>query len=414
MLSFGTTLAYYVCKLFDMTKRLVLFLLLFLVGDIYFYQAIITLFSNPLIHISYWVIDILLLSVIIVTLIVRKRISDIQRFAATLITAMLLIFIPKLFSIPILLVEDIGRLFRHFPPRNFYVSEVVVILAGIVFLLIVFGLTRGRHFYRVRKEILYFPDLPEAFDGFTITQLSDIHSGSLSNIKGVKKGVDLANAQNSDLLLFTGDLVNNLASEMDPWIDLFSGLKAPYGKYSVLGNHDYGDYVKWSSTSLKEANLVRVKDIHREMGFKLLLNEAVLLHRHDQRIALIGVENWGKGGFHQFGNLNEATDAIPADSFKILMSHDPSHWDAVTVDHEKHVHLTLAGHTHGMQFGIELFGFKWSPIQYFYKQWAGLYQRGGKFLYVNRGFGYHGLKGRVGVWPEITVLTLKRSQDKVK
>lgn len=395
-----------------MAQRLILILLLFLVGDIYFYQAIVTLFSNSLIHVIYWVIDILVLIAIIATVILRQRISDIQRYAATLITAMLLIFIPKLFSIPILLLEDIGRIFRNFPPRNFYVSELVVILAGAVFLAIIFGLTRGRHFYRVRKEILYFPDLPEAFDNFTITQLSDIHSGSLSNIKGVQKGIDLANAQNSDLLLFTGDLVNNLASEMDSWIDLFTTLKAPYGKYSVLGNHDYGDYVKWSSTSLKEANLLRVKEIHHEMGFKLLLNEAVLLHRHGQSIALVGVENWGKGGFHQFGNLNQATGAIPADSFKILMSHDPSHWDAVTVDHEKHVHLTLAGHTHGMQFGIELFGFKWSPIQYFYKQWAGLYQRDGKFLYVNRGFGYHGLKGRVGVWPEITVLTLKRTKDK--
>lgn len=397
-----------------MAQRLILILLLFLIGDIYFYQVIITLFSNPLIHVIYWLIDIVVLGAIIVTIFLRKRISDIQRYASSLITAMLLIFIPKLFSVPILLLEDIGRLFRSFPPRNFYVSELVAVLAGIVFLAIIFGLTRGRHFYRVRKEILHFSDLPEAFDGFTITQLSDIHSGSLSNIKGVQKGIDLANAQNSDLLLFTGDLVNNMASEMDPWIDLFTTLKAPYGKYSVLGNHDYGDYTKWSSTSLKEANLMRVKEIHSEMGFKLLLNEAVLLHKHGQRIALVGVENWGKGGFHQFGNLNQATAAIPADSFKILMSHDPSHWDAVTVDHAKHVHLTLAGHTHGMQFGIELFGFKWSPIQYFYKQWAGLYQRDGKFLYVNRGFGYHGLKGRVGVWPEITVLTLKRSTDQVE
>ncbi|UIR54799.1 metallophosphoesterase [Sphingobacterium sp. SRCM116780] len=393
-----------------MTQRLILILLLFLVGDIYFYQAVVTLSSNSLIPVFYWIIDVLLLITLIGIIFLRQRISDIQRIASILITTMLLIFIPKLFAFPILFVEDIGRLFRGFPSRSVYVSEVVVIFAGAIFLAIVFGLTRGRHFYRVRKEILYFSDLPEAFDGFTITQLSDIHSGSFSNSKGVQKGIDLANAQNSDLLLFTGDLVNNMASEMDPWIDIFTVLKAPYGKYSVLGNHDYGDYVKWTSISLKEANLRRLKEIHREMGFKLLLNEAVTLHKQGERIALIGVENWGKGGFHQFGNLSEAAMDIPADSFKILMSHDPSHWDAVTVDHEKHVHLTLAGHTHGMQFGIELFGFKWSPIQYFYKQWAGLYQRDGKFLYVNRGFGFHGLKGRVGVWPEITVLTLKRSK----
>jgi len=394
-----------------MAKRLILFLLLFLISDIYFYQAVVTLFSGSSIPIFYWFVDVLIIVSIVSIIYLRQRISDIQRIASILITAMLLVFIPKLFSFPILFIEDIGRLFRGFPARSVYVSEIVVFIAVAIFLAIVFGLTRGRHLYRVRKEILYFSDLPEAFDGFTITQLSDIHSGSLSNIRGVQKGIDLANAQNSDVLLFTGDLVNNMASEMDPWIDTFTGLKASYGKYSVLGNHDYGDYIKWNNVSSKEANLQRLKEIHREMGFNLLLNEAVTLQKQGQRIALIGVENWGKGGFHQFGNLTQATEDIPIDSFKILMSHDPSHWDAVTVDHEKHVHLTLAGHTHGMQFGIEVFGFKWSPIQYFYKQWAGLYQRDGKFLYVNRGFGFHGLKGRVGVWPEITVLTLKRSDS---
>ncbi|RPD41265.1 metallophosphoesterase [Chitinophaga barathri] len=391
-----------------MARRLLLMLLIFVVSDIYFYQAIVTLTGSPLIHLVYWLIDISLFAGILFIVFVRRTGSNAQRFIAILMSAMLLMFIPKVFSSLVLLAEDIVRVFEGFPPRSIYVSEAAAVLAGIFFLIILFGLTRGRHFYKVKKETLYFPDLPEAFDGFTITQLSDVHSGSLSDVKGVQKGLDMADAQNSDLLLFTGDLVNNMASEMTPWIPLFAKLKAPYGKYSVLGNHDYGDYIRWESKTAKDANLNHLKEIHSEIGFKLLLNESVTISKHGQSIALIGVENWGKGGFHKYGDLKRATAGVPDNAFKILMSHDPSHWDEVTVDHDQHVHLTLAGHTHGMQFGIELFGFKWSPVKYVYKQWAGLYQQGGKYLYVNRGFGYHGLKGRVGIWPEITVLTLKR------
>lgn len=392
-----------------MVKRLILILILFLVSDVYFYQAVETLTSNTLFRVGYWLVDFLLFIGLISLIFVRRVRSDTQRFIQTLITAVLLVFIPKLFSFPILLAEDITRLWRGFPPRNFYVSEITIIVASLIFIIVMFGLTRGKHFYRLRKETLHFPDLPEAFDGFTITQLSDIHSGSLTNIKGVQKGIDLANAQQSDLLLFTGDLVNNVATEMEPWVDGFTKLSAPYGKYSVLGNHDYGDYIRWENRVAKEKNMQRLKEIHAEMGFKLLLNDAITINKNGQSIALIGVENWGKGGFHKYGDLKKAAANVASESFKILMSHDPSHWDEVTLDRGHHIHLTLAGHTHGMQFGIELFGFKWSPIQYMYKQWAGLYNREGKYLYVNRGFGYHGLKGRIGVWPEITVLTLKRT-----
>ncbi|MRG47562.1 metallophosphoesterase [Chitinophaga sp. SYP-B3965] len=391
-----------------MARRLLLMLLIFVVSDIYFYQAIATLTGNPLIHLAYWLIDITLMAGILFIIFVRRTGSNAQRFIAMLMSAMLLMFIPKVFSSLVLLAEDIVRVFEGFPPRSVYVSEAAVVLAGIFFLIILFGLTRGRHFYKLKRETLYFPDLPETFDGFTITQISDVHSGSLSDVKGVQKGLDMADAQNSDLLLFTGDLVNNMASEMTPWIPLFAKLKAPYGKYSVLGNHDYGDYTRWENETAKGANLNHLKEIHAEIGFRLLLNESVTICKHGQSIALIGVENWGKGGFQKYGDLKRATSDVPDNAFKILMSHDPSHWDEVTLDHDQHVHLTLAGHTHGMQFGIELFGFKWSPVKYVYKQWAGLYQQEGKYLYVNRGFGYHGLKGRVGIWPEITVLTLKR------
>jgi predicted MPP superfamily phosphohydrolase len=395
-----------------MVKRLLLILLVFLAADVYFYQAVTTLSQDPTLHLSYWLLDGLLIAGIVSIVFLRRAGQNAQRWIAGLMSLMLVIFIPKLVATPVLLAEDIVRLFEGFPPRSIYVSEAAVVIAIAIFLIIVFGLTRGRHFYKVRKETLYFADLPESFDGFSITQISDIHSGSFSDVKGVQKGIDLANAQNSDLLLFTGDLVNNLATEMDPWISGFTTLKAPYGKYSVLGNHDYGDYIRWETRAAKEANLQRLKEVHGEIGFKLLLNESVTITKQGNSIALVGVENWGKGGFHKYGDLKTATENVPDNAFKILMSHDPSHWDEVTIDHHQHVHLTLAGHTHGMQFGIELFGFKWSPIKYVYKQWAGLYEQDGKYLYVNRGFGYHGLKGRVGMWPEITVLTLRRGENK--
>ena len=392
-----------------MAKRLLFILFLFIVGDFYFFQAFITVAKSSVFQSIYWCLDLLLLLGVFALFFLRKAGHEIQRSATSLITAFLIVFIPKLIAIPFLLLEDLTRIFRSYPPRSVLLSEIILLCAVLMLLIIFFGLTRGRYFYRVREEIVSFPDLPEAFNGFKITQLSDIHSGSLSDMKRVRKGIELANAQNSDLVLFTGDLVNNRASEMEPWVSEFNRLQAPFGKFSVLGNHDYGDYVQWDSVESKISNLNRLKEIHHEMGFKLLLNESIAIEKQGDRISLIGVENWGKGGFHQYGDLAKATIGLNKDTFKILMSHDPSHWDHVTLAHDQHVHLTLAGHTHGMQFGIELFGFKWSPIQYFYRQWAGLYQKHGKYLYVNRGFGFHGLRGRIGVWPEITVVTLRKS-----
>ena len=321
----------------------------------------------------------------------------------------LLVFVPKIFALPVLLLEDITRLFRNFPPHSIWVSELAAGIAAFVFVSLLYGMTGGRHRYKVHRIALKFPDLPKAFDGFTITQLSDIHAGSFNSKKGVEKGVSLVNKQNSDMILFTGDLVNNVATEMDPWIETFAKLKAPFGKYSVLGNHDYGDYTRWESEAAQAANLVLLKKVHKEIGFKLLLNNAVQIKKDNDAIALIGVENWGKGGFHKYGSLTKAAANVADDEFKILMSHDPSHWEAKTLEHAKHINLALAGHTHGMQFGIELFGFQWSPVKYVYPQWAGLYEKDGKYLYVNRGFGFLGFKGRLGIWPEITVITLKKA-----
>ncbi|SDE02797.1 hypothetical protein SAMN05216464_103386 [Mucilaginibacter pineti] len=391
-----------------MARRLPLLLLLWLFTDIYFFQAVKTLTDNPFIHTAYRLIDFILIGGMIAVIFLRRSGKTAQSLIAALMAFMLLTFVPRLFSLPVLLIEDITRFFRGIPMRALWVSELTMALAAVIFLVVLFGITRGRHFYRVRRETLFFPDLPEAFDGFTITQLSDIHSGSFSSNTGVQKGLDLVNAQASDLVLFTGDLVNNKASEMDRWITAFSKLTAAYGKFSVLGNHDYGDYVRWESETEKQDNLVRLKQVHGDIGFRLLLNQFISIKKDGQAINLIGVENWGKGGFHKYGDLGKAAAGLPEDSFNILMSHDPSHWDAVTLGHHQHIHLTLAGHTHGMQFGIELFGFKWSPIKYIYKQWAGLYEQAGKYLYVNRGFGFLGLKGRIGMWPEVAVITLKR------
>jgi uncharacterized protein len=392
-----------------MRRRLPFVLLAWVASDIYFFEAVKTLTTNGFILWGYWLIDFLIALGFYVVIAQRRGNRQSQGLIAGLMAATLLVFIPKIFALPVLLLEDITRLFRHFPPRPVWVSDLDLAIAGFVFLSLLYGMTGGRHRYKVHRVTLKFPDLPEAFDGFTITQLSDIHAGSFTSVKGVEKGVNLVNKQNSDLILFTGDLVNNKASEMNPWKETFAKLKAPYGKYSVLGNHDYGDYTGWESDEAKAANLVSLKNVHKEIGFKLLLNSSTEIHKDGQSIALIGVENWGKGGFHKYGSLTKAAAKVGDSEFKILMSHDPSHWEAKTLEHEKHINLALAGHTHGMQFGIELFGLQWSPVKYMYPQWAGLYERNGKYLYVNRGFGFLGFKGRLGIWPEITVITLKKA-----
>jgi predicted MPP superfamily phosphohydrolase len=391
-----------------MKRRFILIIIIWLFADVYFFNAITTLTSNPVWHWLYWSADILI-AIGVTAIIFGRRGGEPSKLISWLMGLMLLSAVPKIVGTPVLMLEDIYRMFNGFPPvRSVLVSELALAVAAIPFFALLFGLTRGRHHYKVHRETLYFDNLPEAFDGFTLTQLSDIHAGSFTDVKGVNKGIDLVNAQNSDVILFTGDLVNNKASEMTPWIDTFARLKAPMGKFSVLGNHDYGDYVKWDNPAVKAENLLALKKVHEQIGFRLLLDEAIQLERNGESISLIGVENWGKGGFHKYGDLEKAVQNLDDSQFKILMSHDPSHWEAVTLQHLKHIHLTLSGHTHGMQFGIELFGFKWSPVKYVYKQWAGLYKQNDRYLYVNRGFGFLGLKGRVGIWPEITVITLKR------
>lgn len=300
-----------------------------------------------------------------------------------------------------------GKEGTTFPSRVKWLSTIALMVSIIPFTSFVYGITKGKYNFKVQKEIIYFEDLPEAFDGFTITQISDIHAGSFTNYDAVKKGVDLAIAQNSDLFVFTGDLVNHHAEEIEPMMEIFNKIKAPYGQFSIIGNHDYGDYVSWNSAAEKEANFKKLKDQHRRLGYRLLLDEHVKIKKDDQEITLIGVENWGVG-FQSKGDLKMAINGTANDDFKILLSHDPSHWDKEVKNNPNKIHLTLSGHTHGMQFGIDTPLIKWSPVQYRYPNWAGLVEEAGRYLYVNRGFGFHAFSGRVGIWPEITVIELRK------
>ena len=294
------------------------------------------------------------------------------------------------------------------PSRRRFVSLIGMGVAAIPFAGMIYGMLLGRYNYRVVKHTLYFDDLPQAFDGYRVVHISDIHSGSFDNAEKVQYGIDMINAQHADVIFFTGDLVNNKAEEMRPWIAHFKQLHAKDGVYSVLGNHDYGDYVQWDSPDEKAKNLETLKQIHQQLGFCLLNNESVFLSRGQQRIAVVGVENWGQG-FVKKGNLKQALSQVDKKDFKILLSHDPTHWQYEVLKDPNFIHLTLSGHTHGMQFGIEIPGvIKWSPAGWRYKYWGGVYKEKDRYINVNRGFGYLAFPGRVGMPPEITVIELKK------
>jgi predicted MPP superfamily phosphohydrolase len=343
-------------------------------------------------------------------------------FNEWMLSLFLAFFVTKLVFSIVLGLGDLGGFFvglynliaepqakTHFPGRRKFISELAVLLAAFPFFGFLYAMVRGKYDYKVHRQTIYFDDLPEAFDGFTITQLSDIHSGSFDNEAAMQKGIDLAQEQKSDLFVFTGDLVNNHSDEIEQYIDNFSKLRSPYGQYSILGNHDYGDYVQWESKKAKAANLDKLKQHHKDLGFRLLLNENIEIEKGGQKISLIGVENWGKG-FKQEGDLKKAMIGVDKNAFKILLSHDPTHWEEQVRYNPIDIHLTLSGHTHGAQFGVEVAGIRWSPVQYRYLDWAGLVNQKNRYLYVNRGFGFLAFSGRLGIWPEITVITLKKGK----
>ncbi len=291
-------------------------------------------------------------------------------------------------------------------PRSTFLNWLGLGVSSTLFFSLLYGFGNKYKYQLVHKKVK-IKNLPEAFKGFKILHISDIHSGSLKEKASVQKGIELIQKQHADLILFTGDIVNDRATEMEEWKDVFGQLTAPKGVFSTLGNHDYGDYVQWPSKAAKEENLNALKQVHASMGWKLLMNENVSIEQGGAQIKLVGIENWGaKARFPKYGKMDEAMVGIDPNDVIILMSHDPSHWEAQVIVEYPHVDLMLSGHTHGMQFGLENPYFKWSPVQWVYKQWAGLYQQGAQQLYVNRGFGFLGYPGRVGIMPEITVLEL--------
>jgi hypothetical protein len=389
--------------------------------EVYAFQAFKTLFKFWWSLGVYAGITLAVLGLLIYSFYESSPNTSLTGFRAYMASVFLSLLLLKLSVVLWMFGEDSVRLFvyayrklftsstENLPSRRKFISTIALGLGAIPFLSLLYGMYKGKYNFKVLSYELEFDNLPKAFDGYTITQLSDIHSGSFDNTEKIEYAINLVNEQESDVILFTGDLVNNLADEMTPWTPLFSQLKAKDGVFSILGNHDYGDYHNFESQTEKQQNFEDLVNVHSNLGWDLLRNERRELVRGDSKLHLIGVENWGKGGFKKAGDFEKAADGIEASDFKILMSHDPSHWDQVIQHHEKDVQLTLSGHTHGMQFGIEIPGwFKWSPVQYRYEQWAGIYENAKRFINVNRGFGFLAYPGRVGIWPEVTVIKLKR------
>ncbi|WP_312419146.1 metallophosphoesterase [Epilithonimonas sp.] len=400
-----------------MQKTVIFLLAVFLILEIYVYQAFKTVYSSQNGKLIYWIPTILVYGFLFYSIITYDRGSHKYLSFQVVFSVILIFVLPKLLVAIFLLIEDIIRLLNFgynyiatenhvYPSRRKFISLVGLgsgaILAGVVLDGIVFG--KYRHKARIVR--LKLKNLPASFKGYKIVQISDVHSGSFQNPKNLQHAIDLINKQNADLVLFTGDMVNNYADEFVPFIDLFSQIKAKDGKFAVLGNHDYGEYGVWKSIDERKNNVPKLIENEKKAGFEMLRNENRIIERNGEKLYILGVENWGIPPFPQFGDLDKATQDVPVEACKILMSHDPSHFDAVVRNHPKDIQLTLSGHTHGMQFGIDLKNFKWSPVKYKYPKWADLYQTGDKYLYVNRGFGVIGYPGRVGVLPEITVFEL--------
>jgi uncharacterized protein len=406
--------------------------LLFLLIDWYVFQGIkflIHSFSAPsqrFLKYTYWCITILTLIAFLIYHFVNVDAYS-KSARMFLLVGVFINYIAKLFFVVFLLIDDFVRLIRYIASlfssettisegisdhsskisRSDFLVKTAAVAAVVPLVGMSWGIISGAHDYRVRRIKLPLTNLPKAFHGMKIVQVSDIHSGSFWNKTAVMGGVEMLMNEKPDMVFFTGDIVNNRAEEMADWISVFSKVKAPHGVYSVFGNHDYGDYVAWDSPQQKAKNLIDLAAMQKAMGWKLLMNENKIIEVNGEQIAVVGIENWGaKARFPKYGKLSEAIKGTENIAIKLLLSHDPSHWQAEVLPLFPDISAMFSGHTHGMQFGVDIPGIKWSPVQYVYDEWAGLYQQKGQYLYVNRGFGYIGYPGRIGMPPEITTIEL--------
>jgi uncharacterized protein len=411
---------------------LVIFIVVFLLIDFYFFQAVVNVSKNwtPLwqkvARYGFWLPTVFSVAALFWWTFANPY-SINTTVRNLVLTALFAIYFSKIFGIIFLFLDDIQRGIRWVAQlfyqgstdvtplpgkqitRSEFLTKAAVIASSVPFGLMAYGVISGAHDYRIRRVTLRLPNLPKSFDGIRIGQLSDIHSGSFFNKTAVKGGVEMFMKEKPDVIFFTGDLVNNETTEVKEYINIFDKLKAPLGVYSITGNHDYGDYRGWSSNAAKAKNFSDLVAAHKQMGFDILLNENRKLKQAGEELAIIGIENWGAGRFSKYGKLDQAYRGSEDAAVKLLLSHDPSHWDAQVRPNFPDIDVAFAGHTHGFQFGVEIGNFKWSPSQYVYKQWAGLYQEGSQYLYVNRGFGYLGYPGRIGMPPELTIIELKRA-----
>lgn len=408
----------------------VLFILLGLI-DYYLFQAVLSVSKNwsPLwkavLRYGFWIPTV----ISAVTLLwynlsdPYKIDRDVWGWMRTFIIG---VYFSKVFGVLFVFIDDLQRAFRWIVSlfysggqnadpspgepisRSEFLTKTALIASAVPFGAMTYGIISGAHDYRVRKVTVSLPNLPKSFDGMKIGQVSDIHSGSFWNKTAVKGGVEIMLKEKPDVIFFTGDLVNDRADEVKDYVPIFEKFKAPLGVYSVTGNHDYGDYTQWSSEEAKRRNFKDLVKAHKEMGFNILMNENRFIEQGGEKIAILGVENWGAGRFSKHGRIDLAHRGTEDAAVKLLLSHDPSHWDAQIRPSFPDIDLMFAGHTHGFQFGVEVGKIKWSPSQYVYKQWAGLYNEGKQYLYVNRGFGYLGYPGRIGMPPELTIIELKR------
>lgn len=408
---------------------LIIFIFMLLI-DVYVFSVVRSMNNGSsqkfrtILYASYWTVSLLAIAGLVIFFFTGYEVLN-KKIRLYLFAVIIGLFFAKLISSVFFLLDDIrrglqwltGKLFFSGTEvaelnegkisRSIFLSWLGLATGGFLFGSLIYGF-RNKYNYKLRKVKLHFDNLPEGFKGMKIVQFSDVHSGSFTNKKAVTRGVKMIMDEQADLIFFTGDLVNDIATEMESYMDVFGQVKAPLGVYSILGNHDYGDYIQWPVDGVSKAqNLKNLEQVHADLGWQLLRNQHVVVERNGSKMSIIGVENWSIiARFPRYGDLPKAYAGVEQFPFKILLSHDPSHWDAQVRPEYPDIDLTVSGHTHGMQFGVELPGFRWSPVQYVYKEWSGLYEQGKQKLYVNPGYGFIGYPGRVGILPEITVFEL--------